>query len=158
MSVRPLFYDEEISRVSIGGSYQLPAGATHRGSETVEISASATDVKAGVTVVVIAESLSAIKSNAQERIDIDVMLSPTPRPYHGGKASKGSKGKGKGSKSTKVPKSVKASDDESEVPKSAKGDYSHGKSSDDGIVSSVVGSVTSSTGALTKAPSTSPTG
>jgi hypothetical protein len=93
--------DEEISRVSIGGLYQLPAGTTYRGSETVEISASATDVKAGVTVVVLAESLSAIKSNAQERIDIDVMLVPTPRPYNGGKASKGSKGKGKGSKSSK---------------------------------------------------------
>ena len=85
MSVRPLFYDEEISRVSIGGSYQLPAGTTYRGSETVEISASATDVKAGVTVVVIAESLSAIKSNAQERIDIDAMLVPMSRPYNGGK-------------------------------------------------------------------------
>ena len=35
---------------SIGGLYQLPAGATYWGSETVEISASATDVKA-VTVV-----------------------------------------------------------------------------------------------------------
>ena len=77
--------DEEISRVSIGGLYELPAGTTYRGSETVEISASATDVNAGVTVVGLAESLSAIKSNAQERIDIDAMLVPMSRPYNGGK-------------------------------------------------------------------------
>ena len=58
---------------SIGGLYQLPAGATYWGSETVEISASATDVKA-VTVVgdLFAESLSAIKSNTQDHIKIDV--------------------------------------------------------------------------------------
>ena len=65
--------DEQISRVIFGGIYQLPAGATFRGSETVEISASATDVKA-VTVVgdLFAESLSAIKSNTQDHIKIDV--------------------------------------------------------------------------------------
>jgi hypothetical protein len=68
---------------SIGGLYQLPAGATYWGSETVEISASATDVKA-VTVVgkLIAESLSAIKSDAQDRIEIDVKW-PLDRRYGG---------------------------------------------------------------------------
>ena len=83
--------DEQISRVIFGGIYQLPAGATFRGSETVEISASATDVKA-VTVVgdLFAESLSAIKSNTQDRIKIDV------RTYNGG--NNGGKGK-QGSKS-----------------------------------------------------------
>jgi hypothetical protein len=95
--------DEQISRVSIGGLYQLPAGATYRGSETVEINASTTDVKA-VTVVgdLIAASLSAIKSNTQDRMKMKT------------KAPKSSKAPGKGSSkapgkgSSKAPKAPKA--------------------------------------------------
>jgi hypothetical protein len=89
--------DEEISRVSIGGLYQLPAGATYRGSETVEISASATDGKA-VTVVgqVIAESLSAIKSDAQDRTEIRFGTRKKrnhSNPSYGSKSSKSHSGR-----------------------------------------------------------------
>ena len=51
-------------------------------------------------------------------------------PYNGGKASKGSKGKGKGSKSSK------GGGKDHYYAKSAKGGYSHGKSSDDSSDSS----------------------
>ena len=69
--------NERISRIYLE-LFQLKAGGTYKGSETVEIS---TEGEA-VTVMgdLMAESLSAIKCNIKDSIEIDVGDPPTPHP------------------------------------------------------------------------------